>query len=85
MILFQCSTCQKNLRALEQDAGKIASCPCGAKVWVPGESQGFWVSLLDRFRDTRNWDCPQCRQKVPVDAEKCPHCNAELPTAAKFS
>jgi DNA-directed RNA polymerase subunit RPC12/RpoP len=83
MVLFECSACHKSLRARDQDQGKRATCPCGMPAWIPGESMGFWLTLFDQLWEKKNWNCPGCNKRIPVDAPSCPECKKELPILVK--
>lgn len=85
MIVFECASCRKSLRGLNKDQGSRATCPCGMPAWIPGESMGFWLSIFDQFWESKNWNCPACQKKIPVEAPACPECKKELPTLVKPS
>jgi DNA-directed RNA polymerase subunit RPC12/RpoP len=83
MVVFQCTACHKDLRAVNKDQGKCAKCPCGRDVWVPGESMGLWLNLLDALLEGKNWNCPACNMKAPISDAACPHCKKEFPLLVK--
>ena len=85
MVIFECTSCRRNLRGLNKDQGRRATCPCGMPAWIPGESMGFWLTILDQFWESKTWNCPGCQQKIPVEAAACPECKRELPTLVKPS
>lgn len=84
MILFQCTTCQRDLRALDSAQSRRVKCPCGGLVWVPGEPTGIWIGLVQPLLDRFGWKCPQCQQRIGVHDEKCGHCQAALPPLAEL-
>ncbi len=76
-ILFLCELCEEGLRAEEERAGHILSCPrCGASVKVPNSSM---VPVPARRVDQAFLDtCMACGGQVSRAAPACPHCGHPL-------
>lgn len=83
MVVFECTSCHKSLRALNKDQGQRSLCPCGMPAWIPGESMGFWLTLFDQLWERTNWSCPGCGKRIPIAAPSCPECKKALPTLVK--
>ncbi len=83
MILFQCQSCKRELRASDGDQSKRTKCPCGFQMWIPGEPSGLWIGLFQPLIDRFGWKCPHCQQRIPIEAADCPKCNGKLPALVK--
>lgn len=85
---MNCPGCQTLLRLREDMAGKKIKCPRCARIIpipaeqaetleeVPEEEERITEAPRPKAAATRR--CPECGQRIPVDARKCRHCKTIL-------